>query len=59
MILNVNKFSDPIAHILGNWAIELNIYSIIFRLIVVVILLQLSVGKERVNVIRQDLEHLS
>ena len=48
MILNVNKFSDPIAHILGNWAIELNIYSIIFRLIVVVILTAI-IGWERAS----------
>ena len=47
MILNVNKFSDPIAHILGNWAIELNIYSIIFRLIVVI--LTAIIGWERAS----------
>ena len=48
MILNVNKLSDPIANILGNWAMELNIYSIIFRLIVVVILTAI-IGWERAS----------
>ena len=48
MILNVNKLSDPIANILGNWAMELNIYSIILRLIVVVILTAI-IGWERAS----------
>ena len=40
------KYIDPIAKLLGNWSSEINIYSMILRLLIVIILTA-TVGYER------------